>query len=463
MWLGIDFGTTNTSAAVYDGDKLDYIPLDPQNSSEYNLRSMIYVDNQHRVRLGVDAAQTFLREDTGRPVVLEEKVVGTIENTVASQGYEPGEQGGPITIIYDVLIDEDVAIRGRLLQSIKTGLRSAAYQGTKIFGKYYTIEELIAFILRHVRQRSEQQLGQAVQQALIGRPVTFSHDQAVDRLAEEKIRRAAHLAGFAHVDFMPEPVAAAAFYVNRTAHERTILVFDFGGGTLDLTVLKVNAAGQQQVLASVGILVGGDDLDSAIMRGKVAPYFGTQSAIDVNFDGRAVPFPEHLAELLEQWQTIPTLTRPENLQVIQRGIQYGNDRAAFQALETLATKNYGFALFQAIEQTKRELSEQVASTIQLQLAETRLAVELLREEFDALIEIERTEVRRGIREAIAAAGLSPEQIEVVVATGGSSSIPAFQALLRREIPNAEIVASDLFGSVTGGLAIHAYQRELATV
>ena len=111
--------------------ELDYIPLDPQNSSEYNLRSMIYVDSQHRVRLGVDAVQTFLREDTGRPVVLEEKVVGTIENTVASQGFETGEQGGPITIIYDVHVNEDVAIRGRLLQSIKTGLRSAAYQGTQ--------------------------------------------------------------------------------------------------------------------------------------------------------------------------------------------------------------------------------------------------------------------------------------------------------------------------------------------
>lgn len=462
MWLGIDFGTTNTSAAVYDGNVLDYIPLDPQNSSEYNLRSMIYVDNHHRVRLGVDAVQTFLREDTGRPVVLEEKVVGTIENTVASQGFEPGEQGGPITIIYDVLIDEDVAIRGRLLQSIKTGLRSAAYQGTTIFGRYYTVEELIAFILRHVRQRSEQYLGQPVQQALIGRPVTFSHDPAVDQRAEEKIRRAAHLAGFAQVDFMPEPVAAAAFHVNRTPHEQTLLVFDFGGGTLDLTVLKVSATGQQQVLASLGILVGGDDLDSAIMRGKVAPHFGTQSAIDVNFDGRLIPFPEHLAELLEQWQTIPALTRPENLQIIQRGIQYGNNRAAFQALETLATQNYGFALFQAIEQAKHELSQQLASTIKLQLADIHLAVELGREEFNGLIGTERAEVRRGIREAMAAAGLNPEQVEVVVATGGSSSIPAFQALLRHEIPGAEIVVSDLFGSVTGGLAIHAYQHQLAS-
>jgi hypothetical chaperone protein len=462
MWLGIDFGTTNTSAAVYDGNQLDYIPLDPQNSSEYNLRSMIYVDTQHRVRLGVDAVQTFLREDTGRPVVLEEKVVGTIENTVASQGFETGEQGGPITIIYDVHINEDVAIRGRLLQSIKTGLRSSAYRGTNIFGRYYTVEELIALILRHVRQRSEQHVGQPVQQALIGRPVTFTHDAAEDRLAEEKIRRAAHLAGFAQVDFLPEPLAAAAFYLNRTPRARTLLVFDFGGGTLDLTVLKVTAGGQQQLLAAVGVLVGGDDLDSAIMRGKVAPYFGTQSAIDVNFDGRLVPFPERLAELLEQWQTIPALTRPENLEIIRRGIQYGNDRAAFRALETLATQNYGFALFQAIEQAKRELSEQPASTIQLQLAEIPLAVALLREEFNGLIAYEQTEVRRGIREAIAAAGLQPEQVEVVVATGGSSSIPAFQALLQRELPAAEIVVTDLFGSVTGGLAIRAYQQQPAS-
>lgn len=59
----------------------DYIRLDPLDSWCYNLRSMIYVDAHHRVRLGLDAVQTFLREDTGRPVVLEERVVGTIENT----------------------------------------------------------------------------------------------------------------------------------------------------------------------------------------------------------------------------------------------------------------------------------------------------------------------------------------------------------------------------------------------
>lgn len=462
MWLGIDFGTTNTSAAVYDGNTLNYIALDPLGSSAHNLRSMIYIDAQHRVRLGVDAMQTFLREDTGRTVLLEEKVVGTIENTVASQGFETGEQGGPITIVYDVLVPEDVGIRGRLLQSIKTSLRTTGYRGTQIFGRYYTVEELVAFILGHVRQQAEQQLGHSIHQAVIGRPVTFTGDAQGDGIIEEKLHHAAHLAGFSRIEFLPEPVAAATYYINRTPQEQTFLVFDFGGGTLDLTLLRGDGNRGQQLLSSEGVLVGGDDLDSAIMHGKVGHAFGTQSAIDVDVNGQPIPFPEHLAELLDQWQTIPTLTRIENLEIIQRGIQFGKAKAAFQALETLATKNYGFALFQAIEQTKRELSQEEAATLTLQMEETRLAVSLARGEFNRLIGQERAKVRAGIRAVIAASGLDPEQIDVVVATGGSSSVPAFQALLQSELPGAKMVLSDLFGSVTGGLAIHAYQQQLTT-
>src|SRR5690606_38779674 len=151
---------------------------------------------KQNIRLGIDAMQTFLREDTGRPVILGDKVVGTIENTVAQQSRDASEPDGPITIIYDVVINDDIGIRGRLLQSIKTALRSASYNGTQIFDKYYSIEELIALIFTHVKQKSELHLKQPVHHAVIGRPVTFSHDDAIDRIAEEKIRQAARLAGF---------------------------------------------------------------------------------------------------------------------------------------------------------------------------------------------------------------------------------------------------------------------------
>lgn len=457
MWLGIDFGTTNTSAAVYDGSKLTYIPLDPDNQPAHNLRSMIYIDSAQRVRLGLDAVQTFLREDTGRPVVMEDKVVGTIENTVARQGRSPLEPDGPITIVYDVVVHEDVGVRGRLLQSIKTALRSASYAGTQVFDTYYTVEELIALILRHVRQRAEAFLQQPLQRAVIGRPVTFSHDDAVDRAAEAKIRRAAQLAGFSEVVFVAEPVAAAGFYMRRVTQDERVLVFDFGGGTLDLTVLQATGAGEGHLLASTGVLVGGDDLDSALMHGKVATYFGTESHIDTNFDGRPIPFPESMVEYLDQWQTIPILTRPQYLSVIQRGIRHGDDRRAFTALETLATKNYGFALFQAIEQAKCDLSEAQETTLRLQMEQRMLQVEIARAEFDRLISPMKADVRQGVRRVIADAGLAAEQIDVMAVTGGSSSIPSFHRLLQAELPNAKLVVSDRYGSTTGGLALYGHE------
>jgi hypothetical chaperone protein len=128
-------------------------------------------------------------------------------------------------------------------------------------------------------------------------------------------------------------------------------------------------------------------------------------------------------------------------------------------LETLVTKNYGFALFQEIERSKCELSKQPHAALQMQMEEINLQIELSRDEFNKMISQEKSLVRAGIREVIASSGLEAEQIDVVVATGGSSSIPAFQALLRTEIPEAQIVVSDLFGSVTGGLAIHAHRLQ----
>jgi hypothetical chaperone protein len=89
----------------------------------------------------------------------------------------------------------------------------------------------------------------------------------------------------------------------------------------------------------------------------------------------------------------------------------------------------------------------------MQMEEIKLQIELSRDEFNTLIAKERSLVRSGIREVLASSGVKPEQIDTIVATGGSSSIPTFQALLRSELPKAKIVASDLFGSVTGGLAM----------
>ncbi|RIK44680.1 MAG: hypothetical protein DCC55_01565 [Chloroflexi bacterium] len=456
MRIGIDFGTTHTSAAFYDGRQTQFIPLEPQSPNPHLLRSLIYVTRTQRVFLGLAAARTFLREDTGRPVVYEEKVVGTIENTVAQQYKGPLDPDGPITIIYDVTVEEDVGAQGRLLQSIKTGLRSGSYEGTNIFGHYYSLQELISLILSHVRTQAEATLQAEVRQATIGRPVRFADDPAADRQAEQRLGEAAALAGFTQVTFAPEPVAAAYTYLSQTQQPETALIFDFGGGTLDFTVLRSDATGAREILATHGVAVGGDDLDSTLMRSSVAPHFGTQSPIDVNYDGRPLPFPEDLANLLAHWQTIPLLSRPERLAVIQRAKRYSPDCDKFVALESLVMRNHGFALFERIEQAKRVLSDEERAHLAMQADAIDLAIDITRTDFNLAIGEELAQARQGVREVVALAGVAKQDVDVVVTTGGSSVIPIFRQMLAREFPTARIVPADTFGSVASGLALCAY-------
>lgn len=456
MHIGIDFGTTHTTAAYFDGRSLQFIPLDAENKDPHLLRSMMYMTREQAVILGVEAAQTYLRDNTGRIAKLEEKVVGTIENTVSRITRDPREPDGPIVIVYDVIIEEDVGAPGRLLQSIKTGLRDTDYMGTGIYGRYYSLPELISIILKQVKDRAEAHLGQPVTQVTLGRPVKFADTPAADTFAEERLREAAQLAGFEQISFEKEPVAAALFYTRRNVAPKKVLVFDFGGGTLDLTVMDVhgnrtNGQLPTQILATQGVLVGGDDMDRAIMRGRVAHHFGAVSSIDQ----AGHPFPAHLTGKLFRWQTIPELSKTENISIIRKARVNGNDPQGFAALECLARKNYGFPLFEHIEHTKCQLSVADMATLEMKEEEINLEIPIQRREFQAMIVEEIAEVQKGIDLVLQQAGLPAEQIDVVVTTGGSSLIPVFQNILRRRFAQAELVHSDTFGSVAAGLALRA--------
>lgn len=454
MRIGIDFGTTHTTAAAFDSKLLHFVRLDDHNKDPHLLRSMLYITREHETILGLGAVQTYLDDNTGRVAQYVEKVVGTIENTVSRIKQSALEPDGPIHIIYDVIIQEDVSAPGRLLQSIKTALRDESYHGTVIYDQFFTVQELIAKLLTHVREQAEIQLNDTITEVVLGRPVKFSDNPETDAFAEQRLREAAELAGFKDISFLPEPVAAALFYTQRVNEPKTILVFDFGGGTLDLTVMRTGDD-MPEILATQGVLVGGDDFDSAIMRGKVARYFGDGCVMDNH--GR--PFPAHLVEHLYQWQTIPQLTKPNALPIIRKAKRFGNDPQAFASLECLATKNYGFSLFERIERAKRVLSYEPDVCLEMKEDVIDLAVPLTRPEFQGFIGDKLAEVQRGIKAVLEKAELSGEDIEVVVTTGGSSLIPIFQQVLKRRFPAGEHVHSNTFGSVAAGLAIRAYKNQ----
>ena len=438
MHLGIDFGTTNSSVARFDGSELLRLNVDPANDNPNVLPSLIYVDRAHHSVVGMQAAAEYLQYETGRPVSWEKKDVGEIDVV-----------GADMSFVETVHIMVDTAAHGRLLQYIKTGLRDPNYQGTQIFDRFYTVDELIALILLPLRSMAERAFGEACTSVVIGRPVRFSSDPAVTARAEEILYKAARWAGFQDIRFELEPVGATYYYHRTAARRQTAFIFDFGGGTLDLTIAEVGGSAAPRLLATHGVLVGGDDLDKRMMQ-SLYKYFGAQPP-----KGREA-VPPHLLELLDDWQTMPILSRPENLKRLHV-LKSHSDPHAIDALRTLVTQNLGFQLFRAIEQTKKRLSDDMTAALDFEAENISIHETITRPRFEQMIQQEIGQVEQGILATLDKAGMQPADIEVVLRTGGTSAVPVFARLLARIFGEEKLVQMDLLTSVVGGLAITAQE------
>lgn len=441
MYLGIDFGTTNSSVARFDGNKLYRLGIDPANDNRNVLPSLIYVDRQHHAAIGTRAATEYLTHETGRIVNWEERTVGEIDVMAADMSY-----------VQTVSVLVDTGAHGRLLQYVKTALRDPSYQGTQIFDRFYPVDELIALLLHPLKRMAEQAFNEKCEGVVIGRPVRFSDDPAITARAEEIIFKAARWAGFPaeRIRFELEPVGATYYYHRSAPRRQTAFIFDFGGGTLDLTIAEVGGPDAPRIIATHGVLVGGDDLDRRLMQ-SLYKYFGAQRR-----DGKE-PVPPHLLDLLDNWQTMPILSRPANLKVLDQLKAYA-DRDAIAALRTLVTQNLGFKLFRAIEQAKKQLSDQPTAQLDFESGDLCIHETITRPQFERMIEKEIERVEQGIHATLAKARLKPENIDVVLRTGGTSAVPVFATLLAKIFGAEKIAQMELLTSVVGGLAITAHEQ-----
>lgn len=445
MRVGIDFGTTNSAIACYDGTTLRAVDIDPHNDNPQVLPSLIYIKRDHETSLGSAAAAAYLEQETGRRPVWERRHMGAIEIIVGGSG------SGPIQYMHDIYDQVDIAANGRLLQSVKTVLRDPEYEGTVIFDRYYAIDEIIAVMLRAMRARAEEQYQAACDAVVLGRPVRFSDDPAVSERAEEILYKAARFAGFKDITFQLEPIAAAYLYHRSSDRREMALLFDFGGGTLDLTIAEVGGRQPPRVLATRGVLVGGDDLDRRVME-SLLKYFGAGAEVEEGVD-----FPYYMLDLLKTWQTMPELSRPKELGKIRRFQETCSHPQAMRALETLVTSNVGFSLFKTIERAKVQLSTELMTKLDFHYQEIAIRERILRRRFEELIAPEVALVDREVRALLVDAGLRSDQVHVVLRTGGSSQTPVFVALLESIFGHQKLRAMDPLTSVVGGMAIVAEQ------
>jgi hypothetical chaperone protein len=442
MRIGLDFGTTNSGAAVFDDRQVRVFSLDPDSRDPTVMRSVLYITHDHHVSVGQAAVAAYYRENVGRPSRMVRRYVGEIEMTFA-------ELPSFVREVY-VLVDE--LTPGRLLRSLKSELTSS-YDGTEIFGRYYLLEELIALYLQEVRQRVELETGERVDGVVLGRPVHFvgSDKPAADQRAEERLRHAAEQAGFRHVTFELEPVAAALHYEWMVERPQNVVVFDFGGGTLDITVMRIGTPGERRVFATGGVGIAGDVFDRRIIETLLLDHFGRGTTWGE--DGAL--FPGQYTDALVHWQTIPELNRPETLHFLQLAQLSGSHPARVRALESLLVNNYALRLVDEAERAKIALSTAHFATIRLDGEDIAVWQPITRSQFEALVTDATRRIEHCLVDTVARSGLAVDEINAVVRTGGSAQIPCFIALMERIFGADKVVLSDVFSGVTSGLAIRA--------
>jgi len=467
--IGIDFGTTNCSAAVYRDGTVDLIPLEEGRPI---LPSTICFTRSGEIAFGREAIERYLDLTRDTPIRYHFTDLRALTSVFAAEMAESPivESDHGLVIVSDADDDDDVDgdrpsnRPARLFQSIKSGLRDAGFNGTTIYGHYYATEELIALVLRHVRERAEAYLGEAVTGAVIGRPVSYASPdrppsvpaEEIDRTAHERMLAAARLAGFAEAALEFEPVAAARYLREGLPAGTNVLVFDFGGGTLDLAVGRVTAAGAPEIVATYGVLLGGDDFDSAIMRHSLLKHFGQGTTLGP----KQLPFPPNVLAPLLHWQTIPVLARPASAARLAAIKRQSNAPHTVQNLQTLTRQGLGFRLFQAIEAAKIELSAEPHTRIVLDAHDLHIDEVITRGSFVTAIGDHLVAIEHGLAAVLEAAHLSQGAIDVVLMTGGSSLVPVVQARVRSIFGAERVRMANPFTSIVAGLSIVAAEDDI---
>ncbi|MBD8636921.1 Hsp70 family protein [Stenotrophomonas sp. CFBP 13725] len=287
MRLGIDFGTSNSAAAIVRDGRVEpirfgdadqfrttvYFPGIMQDPGEFTLEP----GQEHELQELIDTAAREARA-AGHPRPLEalrREALRTLrrqwmerrmaEPRSSSQLLQNAVYGDEALEAY---FEEN---EGNLVQSPKSMLGYNLHPRAR-----QTITGIATHILEHIRLTASAQLGVPVREALLGRPVQFrssigdaGNDQALDIL-----REAAVAAGFDQVDFLEEPAAAAMHYHATSSDAHDAVIVDIGGGTTDIAHARVGGGEAPRIHRAWGIARGGTDIDLALSLAAYMPLFG---------------------------------------------------------------------------------------------------------------------------------------------------------------------------------------------
>lgn len=215
--VGIDFGTTNSTVALYDGDRVRYLPLDPDDGGAV-MPAALYLSRQGQAVVGRGAIDRYTSDNAGRTVRLSPEEVGIISVTVAGTDQTDTSieaQGGAITNTFGVHAWVDQELPGRLFRSVKRWLGNSSLDRVRVFDRGFRIVALATPVLA----RTAEVIAEAAREGApiyVGRPVRYEGRNAdANDVAVAHMTEACGYAGLRGVELFPEPIAAALSYLAR--------------------------------------------------------------------------------------------------------------------------------------------------------------------------------------------------------------------------------------------------------
>ena len=342
--IGIDLGTTNSVVAVMEGSE----PAVITNPEGNRLTPSVVAFTKGDERL---VGQVAKRQAVTNP-----------ENTIFSIKRFMGRRF------------EEVSEEMKMVPYHVGKAENGAAQ-IEALGKDYTPPQISAMVLQKLKQAAEEYLGQKVEQAVLTVPAYFNDAQ------RQATKDAGQIAGLEVMRIVNEPTAAALAYGLDKKKDETIAVFDFGGGTFDISILEVGE-GVVEVKATNGDThLGGDNLDQRVIDWIVAEFKNDE------------------------------------------GIDLSKDRMALQRLK------------EAAEKAKMELSTVMETDINLpfitadQTGPKHLQRKLSRAKFEQLVDDLLQRTVGPVKQALSDAGLDPTKIDEVVLVGGSTRVPKVQEIV----------------------------------
>jgi molecular chaperone DnaK len=308
--IGIDLGTTNSCFAYMLGDKAEVIAND---EGDRTTPSIVHIKG----------ADLLVGKLAKRKAILE-----------------------PKSVIY-----EAKRFIGRQYAEVTSELKNCPYEVKKgsdggvlivVDGKEYKPEQIAAFVLQKIKADAEKFLGQPVTSAVITVPAYFNDSQ------RNATKAAGEIAGLKVERIINEPTAAALAYGADRAKDEKIAVYDFGGGTFDVTILEIGSEGTFQVLATSGDThLGGADVDQLLIDWLLAG-FKAKEGIDLSKDAMALQRLKDEAENAKK-----QLSQADSVEISIPFITMGPDGAPRNISETLTRARFEEMIRPIVEKTRK--------------------------------------------------------------------------------------------------------------